>query len=1372
MLKLLTHCMLCRHWLLVLVVIPLFAHAQSNLAISGGLKPPISNQFEHLSVDDGLSSNYVTSILQDREGYMWFGTGDGLNKYDGASFTVFKPDPKQPNRSFQNGYITGLCEGDSDRIWAVTDGGGLHEVNRKTGKVTPHLIQADRASRWNTQLAVYQDRKHILWVGTHIGLARYDPARRHFLLYPSPVPDASIKAVFEDRQNRFWVASHQGLYLFDRSSGKFTRVDVEGAKGLQPSFQAFYLDPNDILWLGSATEGYSLYKLNLRSQPCRLMPYNPGGKLNPFVWRNTLHRDSTGIIWVGTTQGLQAVDPVTDRVYTYRSDPAVFEGLASSSAQAVYHDRSGMLWVGTDNGIDRQAAPNKFFTTYQVKPNERMASVPENRAFAVFKDSRGQLWFNNSPTLCRLSADQQRLDRISSDHLIAQKPYANEVTSFLSGGTDGIWMGSLYGLHYYNQATGKFTGYPCRIPAQYSSVQYKNERPIGDIWVGGNGGFASFNIHTRQYTYYDVQPNNPNSIPDKDVYGVLVSRTGEVWLLIHRLGVCRLNPKTGEMTRHSAGARGQLSSNDVRCIHEDKNGTIWIGTHRGGLNRFDTKTGLFSAITHQDGIPGNTVLGITEDASGQLWLSTNEGLCRVDPQTKSIHSYGISDGLPSNHFKHNAVYRDGDQLIFGTDNGIVQFNPGQISDVRRPFPVYITGLMVMNKPWILTDTLIRLKHDENMLTINFAALAYEQPSQNQYAYQLVGINQDWVDNGKRTVATYNSLPPGTYTFRVKAANSSGYWSPNLASIQLLVLPPWWATWWAYILYFLTISGAVWSYVRFSTIRIQQRQELDLNRRQAEQLKAVDELKTRFFSNITHEFRTPLTLILSPTEQMLEEPRSPDDQYRLTLIGRNAEKLLRLINQLLDLTKLEGNYMAVTAMQGQVGEFVDQIVGGFQRAAEQKFITLTCIINDLPIEEHVFDADKWEKILTNLLANALKFTEPHGNVTLKVAPVWATEDMTSVHFQLIDSGIGIAPEQVPHIFDRFFQADTSSTRAHEGTGIGLAMVHELVQLLKGQIEVKSQVNVGTTFDLWLPVGSVSTTVDLPLVKEFQPKTLDGRLPFSVSAPKTIPEQNAATRLLVVEDNTELREFLVAELATSYDILQAVDGQEGWEIAQAELPDIILTDVMMPRMDGNELCQLIKGHADTDHIAVVMLSAKTAQPSRMQSLQYGADEYLSKPFSIPELKLRLQNLTSRQQKLADHYRHLFMLPDRSNDSSVSSTGFPKPTDETTHPFLVRIHALLDQHLDDSTIGVDWLANQLAMSRRTLNRKIQSLIQLAPADLIRQYRIRKAVEFLQRGHNVAETADRVGFSTPSHFTMVFKEIYQQTPSEFISNQGKKGL
>lgn len=537
--------------------------------------------------------------------------------------------------------------------------------------------------------------------------------------------------------------------------------------------------------------------------------------------------------------------------------------------------------------------------------------------------------------------------------------------------------------------------------------------------------------------------------------------------------------------------------------------------------------------------------------------------------------------------------------------------------------------------------------------------------------------------------------------------------------------------------------------------------------QADQLRELDQVKSRFVANVTHEFRTPLSLIIGPVEKLLQQNHF--DRSALALVERNARNLLRLVNQLLDLSQLESNHMTLSLTQGDIPEFVAQIVDLFQRSAEQKAITLVYHAKPFPPQLYGFDADKWEKILTNVLANALKFTNAGGTVTITIEPVWGVDELTGVRVEVADTGIGISASALPHIFDRFYQADSSHTRAYFGTGIGLALTRELTDLLGGTVTATSTPGVGTTFCLELPVQPVS---DVETIRRLNGQRHDTETEVSLDlptiAPVTIVPANREVsighpvpRLLIVDDNDELREFLVGELTPLYQVIQAVDGVDGWARVQDELPDLVLTDVMMPGMDGYELTRRIKTNPDTDHIAVVMLTAKAAQPSRIEGLQRGADEYLTKPFSVTELHLRLHNLVSRQQKLAEHYRQQFALP------TAEAIELETAKAAVADPFLLRIYGLLDQHLDDPTIGVDWLADQLAMNRKTLYRKVQSLIQLSPADLIRQYRLRRAAELLRVGHNVAETADRVGFNTPSHFSTTFKEFYQKTPTEFVTSQ-----
>ncbi|WP_420148694.1 two-component regulator propeller domain-containing protein [Spirosoma sp.] len=1344
------------YFFLILLISYVAGFAQTQR--SGGMQMdlPVSNQFDHLSIKDGLSSNSINCILQDQEGFMWFGTNDGLNKYDGYTFTTLKPNPDDPGHSFQNGQISGFCEDGKNRLWVATQG-GLHEVDKRTGRVTPHPIRGSNADRWNYQHSVYEDSRHVLWISTLAGLARYEPAYHRFTLYPSPHPEASIKTVFEDPQHRLWVGTYRGLYLLNRSTGLYTLVPVPDVSNeAQPTFIAFHLDARQVLWMATASAGYGLFRLNLRSQPWQLEHYNPDGKINPFTFLNSVHTDAQGIIWLATTSGLQRIDPERNQVFTYRPDPNAPKGISSNTAQTVYHDRAGTLWVGTDNGIDRQVVNSKPFITYQIRPNKGIANLPENKVVALLPDNDERFWISNGYTIYRPEARSNRLQVIPPETFGSHGRFKNYSQSLLSDSAGGVWLGTWSGLYHFDPTTGQYSSYPSEVPAEYI-----RRAPTGDIWIGGYispaSGIASFNPQTRRYRYYKYNPKDPGGLPDQYVYGLLVSRAGDVWIPFRTNGIGRLNPQTGRFIHYTAGSKSRLTSNDIITIYEDDTGIIWVGTLQSGVNRFDPHTGLFTAITTREGLPSNNIVGIISDKAGNIWLSTDKGLCRFDPRTNAVRTYQTTNGLASNDFLRNAVFRQKDRLYFGSLNGVVYFNPDSIRDDTRPFPVYITELKVKDQVRPLTDSLITLSHDENFLSFSFAALTYAQSEQNQYAYQLVGVDKNWVQNGSRHFVNYTNLSPGDYLFQVKAANSDGIWNEKGTSVRVVIRPPWWATWWAYGVYALLLIGALWRYFRFYTNRIRQQQELELNRREAEQLKTIDELKTRFFSNITHEFRTPLSLIISPIEKLLQDSRfDASTRQTLALMQRNANQLLRLINQLLDLSKLEAKRMETSLLRGDVTDFVEHVVESFRQAAEQKGVTLTYSAEDI-LREYLFDADKWEKILTNLLSNALKFTGEGGNVTVSLKPFApsVSQDISSIRVSISDSGIGITSENLPHIFNRFYQVDNSHTRAYEGTGIGLALVKELVELMSGSIDVSSQPDMGTTFKLLLPVKPVSSDVDAPAVILTNQEPISQQL---VASPR--PDSKLSTAelqaplLLIVEDNTELREFLAGELASSYRILRAVDGEAGWQQAQTELPDVVISDVMMPRMDGYTLTHLIKNHPHTNHIAVVMLTAKAAHHSRIEGLEEGADDYLSKPFHLDELHLRIRNLISRQQKLRDQYRQ-----------ELTQPGLMQSIDTVQNAFLHRVYDLLEAHLSNPSIDVDWLADQLAMSRKTLYRKIHSLVQLAPNELIRQYRLRKAADLLRAGYHASETAYLVGFKTPSYFATVFKEFYHKTPSEFAA-------
>lgn len=1325
---------------------------------------PTSNYFKHLSVEDGLSNNQIKCILQDREGFLWFGTSDGLNKYDGHTFTVFQHDPNSPDSSLHSNHVLDLYEDRSGKIWVTTvsgiigGGGGLHQIDKRTGVVTRVRIKAPSVE-WTQAQTIHEDHKGILWVGSSAGLIGYNPKTGHYRLYPTPQKNAQVFCSLEDTQGQFWVGTEKGLYRLDRRSGLFSLIPLKSAPaGHQPWVSTLRQDKAGCLWAGTNKDG--LLQINPVDKSTGLVRYVARKPINRHIFLNAILESGDGDLLLGTAGGLQQVDTRTGEVVTYRPNPNLPSGLSNDQVRAVYRDRAGTLWLGTDGGINQQVGTSAKFSSVQIMPVSGPDPPLENSITALIQDRKGMIWMgSNLRKLYRYDPQTGQMTFIPVDPVDPQNPAeAHNIESIYEDRAGNLWVGTVSALLRMDPLTGSFVRYPTRISRLYAV----DEDQSGSLWLGGLGGIARFNPKVGQFDYYFY---NSKDTTDRrgQVENVLVSRTGDIWMAIKGKGISRLHPQTGKFTRYHPvlpAPVGQLNETHVTALYEDTDGVVWIGTNKSGLNRYDPVTGRFTALTSRHGLPDNHISAIINDRHGHLWISTTRGLCRFNKTTKTFHNYTTADGLPHNWFRSRACYGLNGNLLFGSLNGVVIVHPNHIYN-QATFPVYITKFTVLDQNRPLTTGRIELRHDENFIAFEFIALSYQSPEKNQYAYRLVGVDKNWVYSGNRHVVNYTDLSPGTYTFQVKAANSDGIWNEKGASIRLIILPPWWATWWAYGIYALLAGGAILVSIRFYTNRLRQRQELELNRREAEQLKVVDEVKTRFFSNITHEFRTPLSLIISPVEKLLQENRFDAlTQQTLTLIQRNADQLLRLINQLLDLSKLEANQMRVALMRGQVNEFVAQVVESFRQGSEQKGVTLQYTADGLLPEEKLFDADKWEKILTNLLSNALKFTAAGGQITVSLTADSSivSGGVPAVQIRVADSGIGISPENLPHIFDRFYQVDTSRTRAYEGTGIGLALVKELIDLVGGSIHVESQLAVGTTFIVVLPVQPVSAHADAPRVIVSDKKYRTG-----VPGPATSPElpasqtvgEEQAPLLLIVEDNDELREFLAGELAVTYRVLRAADGEAGWQLTQMELPDIVISDVMMPRMDGYELTRLIKTQPNTDHIAVVILSAKAAHSSRIEGLKEGADEYLAKPFHLDELHLRLRNLFSHQQKLRDHYRLQFAQPD-----------LPSPITMVEDAFLHRVYELLENHLSDPSLDVDWLADQVAMSRKTLYRKIHSLVQLAPNELIRQYRLRKAADLLRAGYHASETAYLVGFKTPSYFTIVFKEFYHKTPTEFVAS------
>ena len=826
------------------------------------------------------------------------------------------------------------------------------------------------------------------------------------------------------------------------------------------------------------------------------------------------------------------------------------------------------------------------------------------------------------------------------------------------------------------------------------------------------------------------------------------------------------------------------------ALHETRDGALWIGTGGGGLNRLErgADPGAFSFTrftAENSALDGSVIMSILEDEEGQLWLGQWNGrVAHFNPETGHVRYFGERHGLPIGAFLYSAALRSQDgTLYWGNTSGLITLRLEDLPPLGEAPRVYLNELLLFNEVLLpgptsplerpLSQTqVVHFTHDQNDVTFGFVGLHYTQPEENRYQYRLLGYDSDWRAETSQRRATYTNLVPGEYTFEVKASNSDGVWSDEAATLRVVIVPPWWKRWWAYLLYGLLFFSSLYAVRRYELNRQRLKHGLELEKVESEKLKELDRMKSRFFANISHEFRTPLTLLLGPLNDALSGDRNPDGLLRQApFMHRSARRLLRLINQLLDLSKLEAGGLHVHLQPTDLGPFVRRLVAAFSTRAYREGLTL---LYDGPSEGALVtavDRDKLEKVVTNLLSNALKFT-PHGGevrVALRATPYEPAnrEHAPEGWAELVveDTGHGIPPEALPMVFDRFYQVDSSATRAHEGTGIGLALTKELVELHDGEINVQSTVGAGTRFVVRLPLQAgkaeatatdeadvLSEVVDLEV--EVHLEATDTDLPVEYEVAAETEHLSPRACVLVVEDNLDMRAYLSDLLrGEGYRVEEASDGEEGLARARALTPDLAILDIMMPRMDGLALCRAIKASDQLSHVPVVLLTAKAAEDDKLEGLEAGADDYLPKPFSAQELLLRTENLIEIRRRLRRRF---------SGEVRLGPSEIVVSSQEAV--FLEQVRSVVEAELSNSQLTMEQVAEAVGLGLRQLHRRLKAVVGLTPGGYVRMLRLERAAQLLVReAGNVSQVAYAVGFNDVSYFSRLFKQVHGVSPSQY---------
>ncbi len=1344
-------------------------------------------RFQHLVTDDGLSQDDVTAIYQDSLGFMWFGTEDGLNRFDGHTFRVFRPTAFDTS-GLRHPWIVGLASAGGADLWIATEGGGLNRYDARTESFArPGYVDTPPLSSDLFSLLMARDGR--LWVGTRYdGLYQYDLQTGRVVTYKHDsddrrtLRDNRVTALLEDRRGDIWIGTGKGgITRLDRDTGVMTHFHHDASDPMSLSgnhVTAILEDRDGRIWIGASPGGLSRY---LPETENFVRYSHDRGRSRSLGHENvrSLFQDPGGSVWIGTDSGLDRFVESDESFVHYRHDPTDPMSLLAGAVLSMAIDRSGVFWVGTSSGISYfswNAPPFGHIESIPGDPN----SLDHPDVWSIYEDRAGVLWVGTATGLNRIDRESGSVTRHPVDDSDLNALHGGAVMGLYEDRAGNFWVGTRYGaLHRFDRASGRVVERFLEDPSD--SMSLKSDTPWnlfedsqGRFWVtsGGRGCLSEMDPGSRTFRSICHDPND-TSTPSYDIaHDMIESRSGDFWLGTWGGGLNRYDPETGMFTsfRHEATDLNSPASDFIIALHEDAEGILWLGLYGAGLDRFDPATGEFRHFTQANSdLPNDIVLAIEGDEAGDLWISTYRGLARLSPKSGRIRKYGVADGIQEFEFNSAASFRSASgELFFGGINGVTAFFPGQIRDNAVAPPVVLTALQIRGQPVAvgkegpLRESLpfvraLTLDHRNRDVAITFAALHYGNPSGNRYRYVLEGYDDAWRSHGFGRTATYTNLPSGRYTFRVQAANSDGVWNEMGAAMTLTILSPPWRSWWAYSLYGLLAVSLLYGLRQYEMNRLGLKNRLGMERVEAEKLRELDRAKSHFFANVSHEFRTPLTLTLGPLDDLRSGLYGPLPDVvvdQVDMARRNAARVLDLINQILEVARLESGRTPLRARRLDLAAFVGRICQIQAPSARRKAIQLDIHLPDAPLPIFA-NPEHLEKTLSNLLSNALKFTADGGTVRVTVE-----DGARTARVAIRDNGPGIPAEELKHVFDRFYRVNESDARMQPGTGIGLALAKELVELHGGRLTATSEEGFGSTFVITLLKGREHLSPEQVLEGEIADVLMtdepeQAREISTTAATGRDVTNHDVTTVLLVEDNPEVRAYVRGHLEPAYRVIEAGDGEEGLAKVRHHLPDLVLSDVMMPRLNGLALCRAIKSDRDTDFIPVILLTAKAAPEDRVDGLKEYADDYIVKPFSVTELRVRIDNLIESRRRLRVRF---------ADANGTTNLAPPNGSTAVDVDFLKQLREKISAHLDDESFSVERLAQAIGMSRGHLHRRSQELLEQSPSDVIRTMRLERAAHLLEiRAGTVSEVAYAVGFKSVSHFSNVFLGHFACRPSEY---------
>lgn len=1336
------------------------------LLLSSWMVVAQSYQFKHLEVSDGLSNNSVNTICKDRDGFMWFGTTTGLNRYDGYTFKIYQHAENDPG-SLPDNYITDIVEMPDGRFWVntgrgyvlfdkeqdcfITDVTGFMK-NLESGGV-PEQVFVDREG--NTCLSVAGE-----------GCYRYkEGGKRLFFSYVEhSLPEHGVTQIAECSDGLLLIYNTGLLVCLDRATLAIKWQSDEIKKyipaGKTIEFSLF-VDRDNCIWAYSLM-GIWAYDCGTKSWRTDLTAI---WSSRPDVIIHAVAQDIEGRIWVGKDyDGIDVLEKETGKVTSLVAHDDNGRSLPHNTIYDLYADRDGIMWVGTyKKGVSYYSESIFKFNMYEWGDITCIEQADENRLWLGTNDHGILLWNRSTGKAEPFWRD-------------AEGQLPNPVVSMLKSKDGKLWVGTFNGGLYCMNGS-QIRSYKEGVGNALASnnVWALVEDDKGRIWIASLGGGLQC-LEPVSGTFETYTSSN-SALLENNVTSLCWVDNNTLFFGTANQGVGMMDMRTREIKKiQGQSGNVKLSNDAVNHVYKDSRGLVWIAT-REGLNVYDTRRHVFLDLSPVAEAKGNFIAAITEDQERNMWVSTSRKVIRVTVASDGKGSYlfdsrayNSEDGLQNCDFNQRSIKTLHNGIIaIGGLYGVNVFAPDHIRYNKMLPNVMFTGLSLFDEAVKVGQSYggrvliekelndvenVEFDYKQNIFSVSFASDNYNLPEKTQYMYKLEGFNNDWLTLplGVHNV-TFTNLAPGKYVLRVKAINSDGYVGIKEATLGIVVNPPFWMSWWAYLLYAVGLVIVLFL-ARYRMLK-REREKFHLQQIENEVAKneEINNMKFRFFTNVSHELRTPLTLIISPLEGMLKETTDELQSTRLQLMYRNAQRLLHLVNQLLDFRKGEMSTHQLSLSEGDIISYVHSVCNSFLLMADKKHIQFS-FFSGIDTFSMAFDADKVGKIVMNLLSNAFKFTPEGGRVTVMIEHVAGTPDILEI--KIADTGIGISDVDKEHIFELFYQAGHKGVEETTGNGIGLSLVRDFVTLHEGEVKVFDNIGMGSVFVIQFPVKHVETQVQLP--EETGMPAGDEEDKEMKEEAREETERKNFPLLLIVDDNEDFRIFMRYSLELQYRVKLAVNGKEAWEMMQEELPDLVISDVMMPQMDGNELCRLIKQDKRTAHIPVILLTARQNTEAKLEGLQTGADDYVTKPFNMTILVLRIRKLI----ELSRYHRVTQGMIDPA-PSEIVITSLDEKLIEKAIKYV-------EDNMSRTELSVEELSRELGMSRVHLYKKLLQITGKTPIEFIRVIRLKRAAQLLRESQlHVSEVAFEVGFNNPKYFSRYFKDEFGVLPSVYQEKEGK---